>query len=88
MFGHDHIIETVRQALADVLGVYETDVTLDSRLQNDLGLEADDLEDVADQLQSAFEIHNAPDELFPDDSYDRLKVQSVVSTLQRRIGKQ
>jgi len=40
MFGHDHIIETVQQALADVLGVYETDVTLDSRLQDDLGLEA------------------------------------------------
>ena len=69
-----------------MLGIYETDVTVDSLLQDDLGLEADDLEDVAAQLQSAFEIHIAPDELFPDDSYDELTVQSVVHVLEQRIG--
>ncbi len=86
MFGRDNIIEVVQHVFADALGIYETDVTLNSLLQDDLGLETDDLEDVAAQLQSAFELHIAPDELFPDDSYDRLTVQSVVNALGRRIG--
>ena len=86
MFARDNIIEIVQAALADVLGIYETDVTFDSLLQDDLGLEADDLEDVAAQLQSAFEIHIAADELFPDDSYDQLTVQSVVHAREQRIG--
>jgi acyl carrier protein len=86
MFDRDDIIEIIQQAFADVLGVYESDVTLDALLQAGLGLDPDDLEDVVAHLQSVLEIHIAPDDLFPDDSYDRLTVQSIVNALERRIG--
>lgn len=86
MLARDHIIEIVQQTIADAVGVYETDVTLDSLLQDDLGLEADDFEDVVAHLQSALEMHIAPEELFPDDLSDQLTVQSVVNAVERKMG--
>lgn len=86
MFGEEQILEAVQRAFADVLGIDETDVTLDALLQDGLGVEVDELEDVAARLQSAFDLHIAPDELFPDDQYDGLTVQTVVDSIERRIS--
>ena len=83
MLDRDAAIELIRQAIADVLGVSEAEVALDSTL-SDLGLEADDLEDVAARLQSEIEIHIAPEEVFPDDAFDQLTVQSVVEAVERK----
>jgi len=85
MFDRENIIDIVQQVFADVLGVYETDVTLNALLQDDLGLDTDDLEEVVAHLQSDLEIQIVPDDLFPDDMYDRLTVQSIVNSLEGRI---
>lgn len=85
MLGRDNIIGVLRHTLADILGIDETDVTLDALLHDDLGLEADDLEEVVAYLQGILEIHIAPDDLFPEDTYDRLTVESVVNSLQQQI---
>ena len=64
MFDRDNIIDVAKQAFANVLGIHETDVTVNALLQDDLGLDTDDLEEVVAHLQSALEIHIAPDDLF------------------------
>lgn len=86
MLGRNDILEVVRRVLAEILGIDEMDVTGDCLLEEDLGLEIDDLEDVAARIQSAIAVNIAPDELFPDDSYDQLTVQEIVNCIEQRIG--
>jgi len=75
----------VQQALADALGVCETDVVLDASLQDNLGIEAEDVEDVAARLQAAFDVHLTPDEFFPDDAIEHMTVQTVVHAIERSL---
>lgn len=86
MLGHNEVLEVVQRTLADVLGVCETDVAPDALIQDHLGLETDDLEEVSASLQSAFGVYIPPDVLFPDDLYDQLTVESIVKHIEPRIG--
>lgn len=86
MLARDEIIEIVQHTVAEVAGVYETDVTLDSQLQHDLGLEPDDCEEIAAHLQGSLESHIAPDDLFPDGSTDEMTVHSLVNALEEKFG--
>lgn len=64
----DQIFEKVKEVLVDALGVDDDEVTLQARLQADLGAESIDYLDISFKLEQAFGIKIAQGELFPDGS--------------------
>jgi acyl carrier protein len=83
----DDIVEIVQPTVAEVASVNESEVALDSLLLDDLGLEAEDFEDIVARLQSALDLHISPEELFPDDSSEYLTVLSLVHAIERKAGR-
>ena len=63
----DEIFTKVRSTLVDALGVDDDEVTLESRLEADLGAESIDFLDIVFRLEKAFEIEIPRSELFPED---------------------
>ncbi|MHC4402286.1 MAG: acyl carrier protein [Planctomycetota bacterium] len=63
----DEILEKVRTALVDALGVDDEEVTLDATLVGDLGAESIDFLDIVFRLEKAFDIKIPRGELFPED---------------------
>lgn len=62
----DEIFEKVRGTLVDALGVEDDEVTLEARLQTDLGAESIDLLDIVFRLEKAFNTKIPRGELFPE----------------------
>ncbi len=62
----DEIMEKVREALVDALGVDEDEVTPDARIGGDLGAESIDFLDIVFRLEKAFNIKIPRGDLFPD----------------------
>ncbi len=62
----DEIMEKVREALVDALGVDEDEVTPEARIQADLGAESIDFLDIVFRLEKAFGIKIPRGDLFPD----------------------
>jgi acyl carrier protein len=63
----EEIFDKVRETLVDALGVDEEEVTLDSRLEADLGAESIDFLDMVFRLEKNFGIKIPRGELFPED---------------------
>jgi acyl carrier protein len=63
---HDEIMETVREALVDALGVDEDEVVPTARISADLGAESIDFLDIVFRLEKAFNIKIPRGDLFPD----------------------
>ncbi|MFM9965115.1 MAG: acyl carrier protein [Planctomycetaceae bacterium] len=63
----DEIFTKVRDTLVDALGVDEHEVTLESRLEADLGAESIDFLDIVFRLEKNFSIKIPRGELFPED---------------------
>ena len=63
----DEILEKIKTALVDALGVDEDEVTPDATLVGDLGAESIDFLDIVFRLEKAFEIKIPRGELFPED---------------------
>jgi len=63
----DEVFAKVRDVLTDALGVDADEVSLESRLQADLGAESIDFLDIVFRLEKAFAIKIPKGELFPDD---------------------
>ena len=62
----DDIMEKVREALVDALGVDEDEVTPEARIGGDLGAESIDFLDIVFRLEKAFSIKIPRGDLFPD----------------------
>ena len=62
----DEIMEKVREALVDALGVDEDEVIPTARIQTDLGAESIDFLDIVFRLEKAFGIKIPRGDLFPD----------------------
>jgi len=62
----DEIMEKVREALVDALGVDEDEVTPEARIGGDLGAESIDFLDIVFRLEKAFNIKIPRGDLFPD----------------------
>jgi len=62
----DEIMEKVREALVDALGVDEDEVLPTARIQADLGAESIDFLDIVFRLEKAFNIKIPRGDLFPD----------------------
>jgi len=62
----DEIMEKVREALVDALGVDEDEVIPTARIQADLGAESIDFLDIVFRLEKAFNIKIPRGDLFPD----------------------
>jgi len=62
----DEIMEKVREALVDALGVDEDEVTPEARIGGDLGAESIDYLDIVFRLEKAFNIKIPRGDLFPD----------------------
>jgi acyl carrier protein len=62
----DEIMEKVREALVDALGVDEDEVTPEARIGGDLGAESIDYLDIVFRLEKAFTIKIPRGDLFPD----------------------
>ena len=65
-FSHDEIMEKVKEALVDALGVDEDEVIPTARIQADLGAESIDFLDIVFRLEKAFNIKIPRGDLFPD----------------------
>lgn len=63
---HDEIMEKVREALVDALGVDEGEVVPTARISADLGAESIDFLDIVFRLEKAFNIKIPRGDLFPD----------------------
>jgi acyl carrier protein len=63
---HDEIMEKVREALVDALGVDEDEVIPTARISADLGAESIDFLDIVFRLEKAFNIKIPRGDLFPD----------------------
>lgn len=63
---HDEIMEKVREALVDALGVDEDEVVPTARISADLGAESIDFLDIVFRLEKAFNIKIPRGDLFPD----------------------
>ncbi|KPJ70812.1 MAG: acyl carrier protein [Planctomycetes bacterium DG_20] len=62
----DEIMEKVREALVDALGVDEDEVLPEARIGGDLGAESIDYLDIVFRLEKAFNIKIPRGDLFPD----------------------
>jgi acyl carrier protein len=62
----DEIMEKVREALVDALGVDEDEVVPTARIGGDLGAESIDYLDIVFRLEKAFNIKIPRGDLFPD----------------------
>jgi len=62
----DEVMEKVREALVDALGVDEDEVVPEARLGGDLGAESIDYLDIVFRLEKAFNIKIPRGDLFPD----------------------
>ena len=62
----DEIMEKVREALVDALGVDEDEVAPEARIGGDLGAESIDYLDIVFRLEKAFNIKIPRGDLFPD----------------------
>jgi len=62
----EEILEKVREALVDALGVDEDEVTPEARISADLGAESIDFLDIVFRLEKAFNIKIPRGELFPN----------------------
>ena len=62
----DEIMEKVREALVDALGVDEDEVIPTARIGGDLGAESIDYLDIVFRLEKAFNIKIPRGDLFPD----------------------
>jgi acyl carrier protein len=62
----DDIMEKVREAMVDALGVDEDEVTPEARIGGDLGAESIDFLDIVFRLEKAFNIKIPRGDLFPD----------------------
>jgi acyl carrier protein len=65
-FSHDEIMDKVKEALVDALGVDEDEVIPTARIQADLGAESIDFLDIVFRLEKAFNIKIPRGDLFPD----------------------
>jgi len=63
----EEILENIRTALVDALGVDDDEVTPEATLVGDLGAESIDFLDIVFRLEKAFEIKIPRGELFPED---------------------
>lgn len=63
----EDIFAKVRDTLVDALGVDDDEVTLESRLEADLGAESIDFLDIVFRLEKNFGIKIPRGELFPED---------------------
>ncbi len=63
----EEIFAKVRDTLIDALGVDDDEVTLESRLEADLGAESIDFLDIVFRLEKNFAIKIPRGELFPED---------------------
>ena len=63
----EEIFTKVQSTLVDALGVDDDEVTLESRLEADLGAESIDFLDIVFRLEKNFSIKIPRGELFPDD---------------------
>lgn len=63
----EEIFAKVRDTLVDALGVDDDEVTLESRLEADLGAESIDFLDIVFRLEKNFGIKIPRGELFPED---------------------
>ncbi len=70
-FDSKKILDVVRDALVDALGVDDDEVTFESLLENDLGAESIDFLDIAFRLEKNFGIKILRGELFPEFNFDR-----------------
>jgi len=62
----DEIVEKVREALVDALGVDEDEVVPTAKIGGDLGAESIDYLDIVFRLEKAFNIKIPRGDLFPD----------------------
>jgi acyl carrier protein len=62
----DEILEKLREALTDALGVDDDEVTLEAKLVDDLGAESIDFLDITFRMEKAFGIKIDQGEMFPD----------------------
>ncbi len=62
----DEIMDKVREALVDALGVDEDEVTPEASIGGDLGAESIDYLDIVFRLEKAFNIKIPRGDLFPD----------------------
>lgn len=63
----DEVLEKVKEALVDALGVEEDEVTPEATMVGDLGAESIDFLDIVFRLEKAFDIQIPRSELFPED---------------------
>ncbi len=63
----EEVLEKVKDALVDALGVDDDEVTPEATMVGDLGAESIDFLDIVFRLEKAFEIEIPRSELFPDD---------------------
>jgi acyl carrier protein len=63
----DEVLEKVKEALVDALGVDDDEVTPEATMVGDLGAESIDFLDIVFRLEKAFEIEIPRSELFPED---------------------
>ncbi len=63
---HDEILEKLREALTDALGVDDDEVTPEAKLVDDLGAESIDFLDITFRMEKAFGIKIDQGEMFPD----------------------
>ena len=63
----EEVLEKVKEALVDALGVEDDEVTPDATMVGDLGAESIDFLDIVFRLEKAFEIEIPRSELFPED---------------------
>lgn len=83
MLSRSELIEIVKAALADVLGVYETDVAIEASILGDLGVDEEDFEEIAAQLQQAIEQPVLTSDIFGDDD---ITVDGIVDNLAASIA--
>jgi len=63
----EEVVEKIRTALVDALGVDDDEVTPEATLVGDLGAESIDFLDIVFRLEKAFNIEIPRSELFPED---------------------
>jgi len=63
---HDEILEKVREALVEALGVDEDEITPEAKIGADLGAESIDYLDIVFRLEKALGIKIPRGDLFPD----------------------
>ena len=63
---HDEIMDKVREALVEALGVDEDEVVPNARIGGDLGAESIDYLDIVFRLEKAFNIKIPRGDLFPE----------------------